>query len=125
VIGVVETAKHTSVATMGPLELRGSSFGLLAAIQSAGDFVASVTVGVIRTLVSPTAAFAVAAVVVAAGGVSASDLGTDDRGRPPEWRLIRSPIALCAQLVPGCALDSSRNRTEIAVLHTHIVARET
>jgi hypothetical protein len=75
VIGVVETAKHTSVATVAPPELRGSSFGLLAAIQSAGDFVASVTVGVIRTLVSPTAAFAVAAVVVAAGGFLPLTLG--------------------------------------------------
>jgi hypothetical protein len=69
---------------------------LLAAIQSAGDFAASGTVGVIRTLVSPTAAFVVAAVVVAAGGFSASDLGTDGRGRPPGWRLILSRITICA-----------------------------
>lgn len=54
---------------MAPPELRGTSFGLLAAIQSAGDFVASVAVGLIWTLVSPTAGFAVAAVVVAAGGM--------------------------------------------------------
>jgi MFS family permease len=74
-IGVVETAEHASVATMAPPELRGSSFGLLAAIQSAGDFVASVAVGAIWTLVSPTAAFAVAAVVVAAGGLLPLGLG--------------------------------------------------
>ena len=40
-----------------PDELRGSSFGLLAAIQSLGNLGASAVGGVIWTAVSPTAAF--------------------------------------------------------------------
>lgn len=67
-IGAVETAEHASVATMAPPELRGSAFGLLAAIQSAGDFTASAAVGLIWTIGSPAAAFTAAALVVALGG---------------------------------------------------------
>jgi hypothetical protein len=44
-----------------PDELRGSGFGLLGAVQSLGDFVSSAGVGLVWTLVSPTAAFLVAA----------------------------------------------------------------
>lgn len=68
-IGAVETAEHASVATMAPAELRGSAFGLLAAIQSAGDFIASAAVGLLWTILSPTAAFGAAAVVVGLGGI--------------------------------------------------------
>jgi hypothetical protein len=35
-IGCVETAEHAAVAALAPLELRGSAFGLLAAVQSFG-----------------------------------------------------------------------------------------
>ena len=60
-IGAVETAEHAAVATLAPEHLRGSAFGLLAAIQSAGDFVASAVIGVIWTLASPSLAFGIAA----------------------------------------------------------------
>jgi predicted MFS family arabinose efflux permease len=33
-IGFVETAEHAAVATLAPVEMRGSAFGLLAAVQS-------------------------------------------------------------------------------------------
>lgn len=69
-IGAVETAENAAVARLAPVELRGSAFGLLAAIQSVGDLVASVAVGLIWTLVSPTAAFGVAALVMAASLVA-------------------------------------------------------
>lgn len=36
-IGCVETAEHAAVATLAPVELRGSAFGLLAAVQSLGN----------------------------------------------------------------------------------------
>ena len=36
-IGAVETAEHSAVATLAPDDLRGSSFGALAAIQSFGN----------------------------------------------------------------------------------------
>ncbi len=48
-IGAVETAEHAAVASLAPVELRGSAFGLLAAIQSVGDFLASAVVGLLWT----------------------------------------------------------------------------
>ena len=56
-IGAVETAEHSAVAALAPVELRGSAFGLLAAIQAGGNLAASAIAGVIWTAVSPTAAF--------------------------------------------------------------------
>ena len=56
-IGLVETAEHAAVATFAPDAMRGSAFGLLAAVQSFGNLAASAVVGLIYTLVSPSAAF--------------------------------------------------------------------
>lgn len=56
-IGCAETAEHAAVATLSPSDLRGSAFGLLAAIQSIGNLAASTIAGVLWTTVSPTAAF--------------------------------------------------------------------
>ena len=63
-IGLVETAEHAAVATLAPETIRGSAFGLLAAVQSFGNLAASAVVGVIYTAVSPEAAFGYAAVVM-------------------------------------------------------------
>ncbi len=60
-IGSVETAERATVALTAPEAVRGSAFGLLAAIQAVGDLVASAVVGLVWTLVSPVAAFALAA----------------------------------------------------------------
>jgi MFS family permease len=65
-IGCAETAEHAAVATVAPEELRGSAFGLLAALQSAGNFAASAIAGVLWSVVSPAAAFSFAAVAMAA-----------------------------------------------------------
>ncbi|MDH4112059.1 MAG: MFS transporter [Actinomycetota bacterium] len=56
-IGAVETAEHAAVATRAPEAIRGSAFGLLAALQSAGNLVASAVAGVLWTAFSPTVAF--------------------------------------------------------------------
>jgi MFS family permease len=61
-IACVETAQHSAVAAAAPADLRGSAFGVLAAVQSFGNLVASATSGLLWTLVSPAAAFAYAAV---------------------------------------------------------------
>jgi MFS family permease len=61
-IGAVETAEHTAVARHAAEEIRGSAFGLLAALQSAGNLVASGVAGVLWTAVGPGAAFGWAAV---------------------------------------------------------------
>lgn len=63
-IGCVETAEHAAVATHAPTHLRGSAFGLLAAIQSLGNLTASAIAGLLWTLVSPTAAFGYAALAM-------------------------------------------------------------
>jgi MFS family permease len=56
-IGCVETAEHAAVAALAPAELRGSAFGLLAAVQSLGNLTASSAAGLLWTLASPRAAF--------------------------------------------------------------------
>ena len=56
-IGCAETAEHAAVAACTPPDLRGSAFGLLAGIQAAGNLAASTLAGVLRTALSPTAAF--------------------------------------------------------------------
>src|SRR5437763_903295 len=60
-LGLTATAEPALVARLLPDELRGSGFGLLGAVQSLGDFVSSAAVGLVWTLVSPAAAFVVAA----------------------------------------------------------------
>jgi MFS family permease len=57
-IGFAETAESAAVAGLAPEELVGSAFGLLATVQSFGNFAASAVAGGLWTLVSPRAAFA-------------------------------------------------------------------
>jgi MFS family permease len=57
-IGCVETAEHAAVAGLAPVELRGSAFGLLAAVQSFGNLAASAIAGLLWTAASPRVAFA-------------------------------------------------------------------
>ncbi len=64
-IGFVETAEHATVASLAPVELRGSAFGLLAAVQSVGNLAASALAGVLWTAVSARAAFLYLAVWMA------------------------------------------------------------
>lgn len=56
-IGCAETAESAAVAQLAPQHLRGSAFGLLAAIQAAGNLAASTIAGILWTAISPTAAF--------------------------------------------------------------------
>jgi MFS family permease len=56
-IGFVETAEHSAVASLAPSDLRGSAFGLLAAVQSFGNLAASAVAGALWTLISPKVAF--------------------------------------------------------------------
>jgi MFS family permease len=56
-IGCVETSQHTAVASLAPTDLRGSAFGLLAAVQSFGNIVASTIAGLLWSVWSPVAAF--------------------------------------------------------------------
>ncbi|XAS77157.1 MFS transporter [Dermatophilaceae bacterium Sec6.4] len=60
-IGLAETAESTVVARGLPARLRANGFGVLGLTQSLGDLVATVVVGVLWSLVSPTVAFCYAA----------------------------------------------------------------
>ena len=63
-IGSAETAEHVAVAHAAPDDLRGSSFGLLAAVQSFGNLAASGIAGIIWSAASPTWAFGFLATVM-------------------------------------------------------------
>jgi MFS family permease len=56
-IGCVEPAEHAAVAVRAPAHVRGSAFGVLAAVQSFGNVAASGIAGIIWTAISPGAAF--------------------------------------------------------------------
>jgi MFS family permease len=60
-IGLAETAESTLVAQLLPDRLRGSGFGLLGGLQSAGDFLSSTIVGLLYVAVAPTVGFVYAA----------------------------------------------------------------
>jgi len=70
-IGLAETAESALVARLLPDDLRGSGFGVLGGLQSFGDFASSAAVGLIWTVVSPTAAFAYAAAWMVLAAVTA------------------------------------------------------
>jgi MFS family permease len=61
-IGLAETAESTLVAQLLPDRLRGSGFGMLGGLQSAGDFLSSTIVGLLYVAATPTVGFAYAAV---------------------------------------------------------------
>ena len=56
-IGCGETAESAAVATLAPVSLRGSAFGLLATVQAGANLAASAIAGILWTAVSPAAAF--------------------------------------------------------------------
>jgi MFS family permease len=84
-IGAVETAENATVASAAPEHQRGSAFGLLAVIQAGGDLVASAAVGLVWTVVAPSAAFglAAAAMLVALVALAAGSRGAFARRQPP------------------------------------------
>lgn len=78
-IGLSETSESALVARALPDRLRGSGFGALGGIQAAGDVVASVTVGILYTVVSPEVAFGYAAGWMVLSVASSSWLIVSDR----------------------------------------------
>jgi hypothetical protein len=57
-IGCVETGEHAAVAVLASVKLRGSAFGLLAAVQSFGNLAACAVAGLLWTAASAGVAFA-------------------------------------------------------------------
>jgi MFS family permease len=56
-IGIIETSEHSAVAALAPEDIRSSAFGVLATIQSLGNFAASALVGILWSETTPSAAF--------------------------------------------------------------------
>jgi MFS family permease len=79
-MGLTDTAESALVARLLPDELRGSGFGLLGGVQSLGDFVSSAAVGLVWTVVSPSAAFVVAAAWMALSLAAAAAVSPGRRG---------------------------------------------
>lgn len=73
-IGLAEPTQSALISQLLPDRLRGSGFGVLGAVQAAGDLVATVVAGLLYTLVSPAAAFGYAAVWMAIAVVAAGML---------------------------------------------------
>jgi len=80
-IGLAEAAEATMVASLLPDRLRGSGFGLLGGLQSAGDLLSSAVVGVLYAALSPAVGFAYACAWMAAS-VATSALTGLPAGRP-------------------------------------------
>lgn len=83
-IGLVERAEHAAVAAFAPAEVRGSAFGVLAAVQSFGNLAASGG-RLLWTLAWPTVAF------VYAAGWWRPDPGVHHRRRTPGGDACGSP----------------------------------
>ncbi len=85
-IGAAETAEHAAVATRADEAIRGSAFGLLAALQSAGNLAASAVAGILWTAFSPTVAFIWLAAWMLAAVLAFLTMPGDGAGttRPPE-----------------------------------------
>ena len=79
-IGCVETAEHSAVATHAPEQIRGSAFGLLAAVQSFGNLAASGTAGILWATVSPSAAFAYIAAWMIVALIALARKDSQDQG---------------------------------------------
>lgn len=60
-IGLAEPTQSAVVSQLLPDRLRGSGFGVLGAVQAAGDVLATVVAGVLYTVASPAIAFCYAA----------------------------------------------------------------
>lgn len=77
-IGAAETAEHSAVAARAPESIRGSAFGLLAALQSAGNLAASAIAGILWTASSPTVAFLWLAAWMLAAAIAFLTMPRDD-----------------------------------------------
>lgn len=80
VSGVFAAAQDTLEGAIPPsligTEKRGTAYGLLGAVNGVGDLVASAMVGTLWTLVSPVAAFAIAAALMLGGAVAMTQVKT-------------------------------------------------
>lgn len=66
-VGVQQAVEKSASAELLPSEIRGTGFGVLAAVNGIGDFVSSIVVGALWTVIAPSAGFVYGAVFMLAG----------------------------------------------------------
>ena len=81
-IGLAEPTESAVVAQLLTDRLRGSGFGVLGAVQAAGDVVATVVAGLLYALISPAAAFGYAAFWMIAAATALGTLRRSANGQP-------------------------------------------
>jgi MFS family permease len=81
-IGLAEPTESAVVARLLPDRLRGSGFGVLGAVQAAGDVVATVVAGLLYALISPAVAFGYAALWMLAAAIASGTLRASANGQP-------------------------------------------
>jgi len=69
-IGAEDALEGAIPADMIPSDDRGTAYGLLGAVNGAGDLVASALVGTLWTMISPVVAFTAAAILMSAGAIA-------------------------------------------------------
>jgi MFS family permease len=69
-IAIVDSMQRALAADLLPLERRGTGYGALATVNSVGDLISSIVVGVLWTQVSAAAGFSYAAVLTLAGAIA-------------------------------------------------------
>ena len=79
-IGVGETAQSAAVAAFAPVDLRGSAFGVVAAVQAFANLAASAIAGVLWKAVSPEAAFLYLAAWSAVAAIAFTAVAMRGRG---------------------------------------------
>ena len=70
---IIESAQPTLASELMREDQHGTGFGLMSAVDGLGDFLSSISMGILWTLISPNAGFAAAAVLAL---ISAMMLGT-------------------------------------------------
>jgi hypothetical protein len=81
-IGIAEPTESAAVAQLLPDRLRGSGFGVLGAVQAAGDVVATVVAGLLYALISPAVAFGYAPLWMLATAIASGTLRRSANGQP-------------------------------------------
>jgi len=69
-VALVDAMEGALAADLLPADVRGTGYGVLAAVNGIGDLVSGVVVGTLWTLAGPAAGFVYAAVLTLAGAVS-------------------------------------------------------
>jgi hypothetical protein len=97
----METAEHAAVASLAPIGLRGSAFGLLAAVQGFGNLAASAVAGALWTALSGQAAFLISCGLDACVPRHTRAVTRTSQGQP--WRTSKPLYSSSTRRLPRAA----------------------